>query len=90
MKTFMNLRGDALATARILCILLPAFFLFGFNQSNLGGCLSYPSFTKYFPTINTKTTTGSVKAENSKIQGSYAIARPVRASVVIYIREFRG
>jgi hypothetical protein len=82
MKTFMNLQGDALTNARILCILLPAFFLFGFNQSNLGGCLAYPSFIKHFPTINTATTKGGIKAENSRIQGAYAKIRRVLDPVV--------
>lgn len=74
MKTFMGLRGEALGKARIYMILLPAFFLFGLNQSNLGGCLAYPSFTKYFPTIDTETTKGATQAENAKIQGKCAIA----------------
>ena len=66
---FMGLSGEALATARILMILVPSFLMFGFNQSNLGGCLSYPSFIKHFPTIDTANTTGSTQAYNATIQG---------------------
>jgi hypothetical protein len=72
MTFFMNLTGDALAKARIVLIVLPAFLLFGFNQSNIGGCLGYPSFTKHFPTIDTATTKGSQKAQNARIQGTSA------------------
>ena len=73
----MGLQGDALTNARILCIVMPAFFLLGFNQSNSGGCLAYPSFIKHFPTINTATTKGATKAENSNIQDTYAKTRRV-------------
>jgi hypothetical protein len=66
---FMGLTGPALARARIALIIVPAFLLFGFNQSNLGGVLSYPSFIKYYPIINTVDTKGSVKAHNANIQG---------------------
>jgi hypothetical protein len=67
--TFMGLTGVALARARIACIVLPAFLLFGFNQSNIGGVLEYPSFIKHFPSINTSTTKGAEKAHNAKVQG---------------------
>ena len=80
----MGLKGDALTNARIVCILMPAFFLFGFNQSNLGGCLAYPSFIKHFPTINTATTKGATKTENSRIQGTYAKTQLVLDPVAFY------
>lgn len=67
--TFMGFTGDELSKARIALIVVPAFLLFGFNQSNIGGVLAYPSFIKHFPAINTSTTTGSVKAHNAKVQG---------------------
>ncbi|ETS86282.1 hypothetical protein PFICI_00110 [Pestalotiopsis fici W106-1] len=67
--TFLSARGEALATARILLIVLPAFLLYGYNQSNLG-VLAYPSFTKHFPTIDTATTTGEAKSRNARIQGT--------------------
>ncbi|KAL2803184.1 general substrate transporter [Aspergillus granulosus] len=49
---------------------LVAFFLFGYNQSNLGGVLDYPSFTKHFPTIDTSNTEGAVKDHNATVQGT--------------------
>ncbi|ODM17898.1 hypothetical protein SI65_06686 [Aspergillus cristatus] len=67
---FMNFTGSALATARICLILVPAFLLFGYNQSNLGGVLDYRSFVKYFPAINTSTTTGAVRDHNATAQGT--------------------
>ncbi|KAJ6114508.1 hypothetical protein N7486_000286 [Penicillium sp. IBT 16267x] len=44
--TFMALTGTALARARVLLVVIPAFLLFGYNQSNIGGVLDYPSFVK--------------------------------------------
>ena len=66
----MNLTGAGLARARVCLIMAPAFLLFGYNQSNIGGVTSYPSFIKYFPQINTSTTTGATKALNAKVQGT--------------------
>ncbi|KAJ5728230.1 general substrate transporter [Penicillium malachiteum] len=64
------LTGAALARARVCLIVVPSFLFFGYNQSNIGGVLSYPSFIKYFPEIDTSNTTGSVKAENARTQGT--------------------
>ncbi|KAH8668992.1 sugar transporter [Xylariales sp. PMI_506] len=57
-----GLSGHILATVRIVLVVVPAFLLFGYNQSSLGGVLAYPSFTKYFPTIDSTNTTGTVVA----------------------------
>jgi hypothetical protein len=69
--TFLGLTGPPLAVARVFVIILPAFLLFGYNQSNLGGVLAYPSFIKYFPTIDTANTTGDTKARNATVQGEW-------------------
>lgn len=66
----MGLGGTALARARVCLIVIPSFLLFGYNQSNIGGTLNYPSFIRHFPAIDTSTTTGSVKATNAKVQGT--------------------
>ncbi|KAL4741645.1 general substrate transporter [Aspergillus similis] len=68
--TFMGLAGSSLATARICIILIPAFLLFGYNQSNLGGVLDYPSFNRHFPSIDTSNTEGAVKDHNATVQGN--------------------
>lgn len=65
----LHLTGEALARTRILLIVLPAFLLYGYNQSNIGGVLSYPSFTRHFPGIDTANTTGDTKSHNAKVQG---------------------
>ncbi|OGE48088.1 hypothetical protein PENARI_c032G03697 [Penicillium arizonense] len=67
---FFGLTGPALARARIVLIVVPAFLLFGFNQSNIGGVLQYPSFIKYFPGLDTANTEGSTKSTNAKVQGT--------------------
>lgn len=66
---FFGLTGPALARTRILMIVVPAFLLFGFNQSNIGGVLQYPSFIKYFPGLDTVNTEGPTKSTNAKVQG---------------------
>ena len=71
--TSMNLTGRAISRARMMLDVFPTFFLFCFNQSNIGGVLGYPSFIKYFSTINKATTTGSAKAQNAKVQGQLAL-----------------
>ncbi|KAL4951220.1 hypothetical protein BDW69DRAFT_196643 [Aspergillus filifer] len=66
----MGLGGLPLATARICIIIVPAFLLFGYNQSNLGGVLDYPSFTKHFPDIDTTSSEGAPKDHKSTVQGT--------------------
>ncbi|KAI0157378.1 sugar transporter [Xylariaceae sp. FL1272] len=66
--------GETLAVLRIICIVIPAFLLYGYNQSNLGGVLSYPSFTKHFPTIDTVDTTGDRQSQNALDQGAVVSA----------------
>lgn len=61
--------GETLAVVRILLVVVPAFWLFGYNQSNIGGVLAYPSFTKYFPEIDSTNTEGAEKAQNAKLEG---------------------
>ncbi|PWY80857.1 general substrate transporter [Aspergillus sclerotioniger CBS 115572] len=65
-----SLTGTGLARTRVCLIVVPSFLLFGYNQSNMGGVLNYPSFIRHFPEINTSTTTGNVQATNAKTQGT--------------------
>ncbi|BCR87311.1 uncharacterized protein ACHE_31298A [Aspergillus chevalieri] len=66
----MNLTGSSLARARVYLIIVPAFLLFGYNQSNIGGVLDYPSFVKHFPPIDTTSTSDSVETRNATVQGT--------------------
>lgn len=66
---FLGLRGNALATAQTLLVVLPSFVLFGYNQSNLGGLVSLPDWTDHFPEIDTKHYTGAVKSQHATLQG---------------------
>jgi len=70
MAKYLGFRGKALAAAQIWILIFPAYVLFGFNNGVAGGLLSMPYFVKQFPRINTVTTTGVVKTENSRIQGT--------------------
>jgi hypothetical protein len=70
MAKYLGLRGEKLGFVRILLVVVPSFFLFGYNQSAIGGTLGFASFTKRFPRIDTTNTKGSLKAENARIQGN--------------------
>jgi len=70
MAKYLGLRGETLGLVRILLVVVPAFLLFGYNQSAIGGTLSFESFTHYFPRIDTTNTKGDLKAENARIQGT--------------------
>lgn len=52
---------------------------FGYNNAVAGGLLSLPSWVETFPQIDTTNTTGDVKAENSRLQGTV---------VALYVRIF--
>lgn len=61
--------GQSLATVRICLMVAPAFLLFGYNQSNLGGVVGFDSFTDRWPLLDTANTKGALKTQNSRIQG---------------------
>lgn len=77
---FMNLIGSSLARVRVCLIVVPAFLLFGYNQSNIGGVLDYPSFVKYFSPIDTVNTTGSAESHNATVQGKVTDDASYRSS----------
>lgn len=72
MAPYLGLRGQRMTLARIVMIVLPAFLLFGYNQSQIGGVLGFTSFIKVFPQLNTTTTKGAEKSHNATIQGMTA------------------
>lgn len=69
MPKYFGLRGETLGLVRVLMVVVPSFFLYGYNQSAIGGVLNFKSFTKQFPRIDSSTTTGAKKEENARIQG---------------------
>lgn len=62
-------RGRALTLAQMLLVVAPAFMLFGYNQSGVGGLLSINDWTETFPEIDTIHTKGAQKSHNSTVQG---------------------
>jgi sugar porter (SP) family MFS transporter len=68
--TIMVLTGKKLETAQLLLVVMPAFVLFGYNQSGVGGLLSLRDFAHTFPEMDTVTTTGEVKTHKKTIQGA--------------------
>ncbi|KAL2061202.1 hypothetical protein VTL71DRAFT_7475 [Oculimacula yallundae] len=66
----MTLRGKKLSVAQLALVVAPSFILFGYNQAGVGGLLSLPDWTKTFPEIDTKHTTGAQKSHNATVQGT--------------------
>jgi sugar porter (SP) family MFS transporter len=66
----MVLTGKKLETAQLLLVVMPAFVLFGYNQSGVGGLLGLRDFAHTFPEMDTVTTTGELKTHKKTIQGA--------------------
>ncbi|PSN62248.1 general substrate transporter [Corynespora cassiicola Philippines] len=66
----MALTGKALQTAQLLLVVLPAFVLFGYNQSGVGGLLSLDDWNLHFPEINTVDAEGAERSHKSTVQGA--------------------
>lgn len=84
-----DLRGESLALLRIALVVVPSSFLFGYNQSNIGGVLGFESFTRTFPRIDTAHTHGHEKVENSRIQGRSMHVKSKWPSVLNLFRNCR-
>jgi len=66
----MVLAGKKLEVAQLLLVVMPAFVLFGYNQSGVGGLLSLKDFAATFPEMDTVNTTGAEKTNKKTIQGA--------------------
>lgn len=66
----MGLSGGSLRLAQLLLVVCPAFVLFGYNQSGVGGLLSLRDWNDHFPEINTIDAVGEEKSRKSTIQGA--------------------
>jgi len=66
----MGIQGKTMPTAQLLLVVLPAFVLFGYNQSGVGGLLSLPDWNAHFPTIDTVDAHGAEKSHKSTVQGA--------------------
>lgn len=66
----MGLTGKSLQMAQLLLVVLPAFVLFGYNQSGVGGLLSLRDWNDHFPEIDTIDATGAEKSSKSTKQGA--------------------
>ncbi|OAG11538.1 general substrate transporter [Paraphaeosphaeria sporulosa] len=70
MSSPSRLSGQRLATVRIFGMVAPAFWLYGYNQSNLGGVVGFLDFTNHFPGLDAAHTEGTVKAHHATIQAT--------------------
>ncbi|KAF2015638.1 general substrate transporter [Aaosphaeria arxii CBS 175.79] len=66
----MGLRGRSLRLAQLLLIVMPAFVLFGYNQSGVGGLLSLKDWNAHFPEINVVDAEGADRRTKSTKQGA--------------------
>jgi MFS family permease len=66
----MGLSGKTLQLAQLLLVVLPAFVLFGYNQSGVGGLLSLRDWNDHFPAIDTIDATGAERSHKSTVQGA--------------------
>lgn len=66
----MRLSGKSLQIAQLLLVVCPAFVLFGYNQSGVGGLLSLRDWNDHFPQINTVDAKGADKSTKSTRQGA--------------------
>ncbi|KAL1605067.1 hypothetical protein SLS60_004610 [Paraconiothyrium brasiliense] len=66
----MGLQGGSLRMAQLLLVVMPAFVLFGYNQSGVGGLLSLRDWNDHFPQIDTVDATGAEKSHKSTVQGA--------------------
>ncbi|KAL4783403.1 general substrate transporter [Aspergillus varians] len=62
--------GNRVLWAQIFLVLAPSYIVFGYNQSGVGGLVSFPSWVKQFPEIDTTNTVGAQKNKNSTVQGA--------------------
>ncbi|GAM42164.1 hypothetical protein TCE0_043f15883 [Talaromyces pinophilus] len=70
MTPFFGLRGNSLNIVALLSVVMPAIMTFGYNQSLLGGMLTFSSFEKQFPELDTAHASVSEKSHRSTIQGT--------------------
>ncbi|PVH93109.1 general substrate transporter [Periconia macrospinosa] len=66
----MGFTGKSLQMAQLLLVVMPAFVLFGYNQSGVGGLLSLEDWTATFPQIDTVHAKGAEKSHKSTVQGA--------------------
>lgn len=68
-RTYLGTRDRKLGKVIIWTIICPTYVLFGFNNAVAGGLLDLPAWIKHFPQIDTLTTEGAQKEQNSRLQG---------------------
>jgi hypothetical protein len=71
----MGLSGTSLQMVQLLLVVLPAFVLFGYNQSGVGGLLSLRDWNDHFPDIDVIDAHGAEKSHKSTVQGAVVSAR---------------
>ncbi|KAI9935068.1 hypothetical protein MW887_000689 [Aspergillus wentii] len=94
MAPYFGLRGPALNRAIIWLVVCPAFVCYGYNQGVTGGLLTLESFALTFPEMNTLTTTGAQRHQNSTIQGTvvalYTVGGIFGSLSCIYLGDLLG
>lgn len=68
-RTYLGARDRRLATVIVWTVICPTYILFGYNNAVAGGLLDLPAWIETFPQIDTLTTKGAEKEQNSRLQG---------------------
>lgn len=61
--------GKSLSVLQTLLVVAPAFILYGYNLSGLGGLVGLGTWANTFPIIDTVHTKGAIKTHNTTLQG---------------------
>ncbi|PYI07007.1 hypothetical protein BO78DRAFT_429284 [Aspergillus sclerotiicarbonarius CBS 121057] len=70
MKLAFGLRGNKLTAGHVSTVIIPAYICFGYLNAVSSGIVGRESWVTQFPQLDTVNTTGAVKSENSRIEGT--------------------
>jgi hypothetical protein len=75
-KPYLGLRGKSLVRAMVISVVMPSYFMLGYNNAAAGGLLELDTFVEQFPNLDTVHTEGAKRAQNARIQGETNLIIP--------------
>ncbi|KAJ5107637.1 general substrate transporter [Penicillium angulare] len=70
MKLAFGLRGNRLTAGHVATVIIPAYICFGYLNAVSSGIVDRQSWVTQFPQLDTVNTTGAVKSQNSRVEGT--------------------
>jgi MFS family permease len=93
-SAFWGLRGHALRSAQIICVVAPSFTLFGYNQAGVGFLATLESWVATFPQIDTIHPSGALESLHSTRKGaviaSFQIGALLGALSCLWLGDWLG